>query len=130
MLAFEESSTEVIRAASGPLAAMLETGPVPQRQAAVARGEEPTEVIRAVGHAPGALPGPSPEPQRKAPAGPGRHMFVGGTNAPLDDGLADSGFSYERYTRLAGPVVRPPSDKSWYRCATPYRREKCLRCRP
>jgi transposase len=22
------------------------------------------------------------------------------------------------------------SDKSWYRCATPYRREKCLRCRP
>jgi hypothetical protein len=22
------------------------------------------------------------------------------------------------------------ADKSWYRCATPYRREKCLRCRP
>ena len=22
------------------------------------------------------------------------------------------------------------SDKSWYRCATPYRREKCLGCRP
>ena len=22
------------------------------------------------------------------------------------------------------------SDKSWYRCATPYRREKCFGCRP
>jgi cellulose synthase/poly-beta-1,6-N-acetylglucosamine synthase-like glycosyltransferase len=113
MLAFEESSTEAIRAASGSPAAMLEPGPEPQRQAAVARGEEPTEVIQAVGHAPGTMPGPAPEPQRKAPAGPGRYMFVGGTNAPLDDGLADSGFSYERYTRLAGPVVRPPSDKPY-----------------
>ena len=40
-------------------------------------------------------------------------MVVGGTYAPLDDGLADSGFGYDRYTRLAGPVARPRSHKQY-----------------
>ena len=36
-----------------------------------------------------------------------RSMTVGGTRAPVDDGLAASGFGYERYTSLAGPLTRP-----------------------
>jgi len=113
MLAFEESATEVIRAVTDPPGAMPEPGPEPQRVATVARGEEPTEVIRAVGDAPSAMPTSGPERQPKAQAGPGRYMVVGGTHAPLDDELADSGFGYERYSRLAGPVVRPRSDEPY-----------------
>lgn len=113
MLTFEESSTEVLRAASDPPGLMLEPGPEPQWEVAVARGEAPTEVIRAVGDTPGTTLAPAPERQRKAQAGPGRYMLVGGTSAPLDDGLADSGFGYERYTRLAGPVGRPRSDEPY-----------------
>lgn len=113
MLAFEESPTEVIQAVTDPPGTMPEPVPEPQREAAVSRGEEPTEVIRAVGDTPGAMLEPGRGQQRKAAAGPGRYMFVGGTSAPLDDELADSGFGYERYSRLAGPVVRPRSDEPY-----------------
>jgi cellulose synthase/poly-beta-1,6-N-acetylglucosamine synthase-like glycosyltransferase len=34
-------------------------------------------------------------------------MAIGGTRAPVDDGLADSGFGYDWFTNLAGPVGRP-----------------------
>src|SRR5215467_619840 len=113
MLALEEASTEVIRAVGDPPGAMPPPGPEPQREAAVALGERPTEVIRAVGDPPGAMVSPGLERQRRAPAGLGRCMVVGGTYAPLDDGLADSGFGYDRYTRLAGPVARPRSHKQY-----------------
>ena len=36
-----------------------------------------------------------------------RYMAVGGTRAPVDDGLAASGVDYERFTRLAGPLTQP-----------------------
>ena len=113
MLALEKASTEVIRAVGDPPGAMSAPGPEPQREAAVALGERPTEVIRAVGDPPGAMVSPGLERQRRAPAGLGRCMVVGGTYAPLDDGLADSGFGYDRYTRLAGPVARPRSHKQY-----------------
>jgi len=113
MLTFEESSTEAVRAGSGPPGVMPEPALEPQREAAVARGEEPTEVIPAVGDTPGTIVVPGAERQPKAPDGLGRSMLVGGTNAPLDDELANSGFGYERYTRLAGPVVRPRSDEPY-----------------
>jgi cellulose synthase/poly-beta-1,6-N-acetylglucosamine synthase-like glycosyltransferase len=34
-------------------------------------------------------------------------MAVGGTLAPVDDRLAASGFDYERFTSVAGPLTRP-----------------------
>jgi cellulose synthase/poly-beta-1,6-N-acetylglucosamine synthase-like glycosyltransferase len=34
-------------------------------------------------------------------------MTVGGTRAPVDDGLATSEFDYERFSRVAGPLTRP-----------------------
>jgi cellulose synthase/poly-beta-1,6-N-acetylglucosamine synthase-like glycosyltransferase len=42
-----------------------------------------------------------------------RYMLAGGIPAPVDDGLADSGFDYERYTGLAGPLTRPGWDRPY-----------------
>jgi cellulose synthase/poly-beta-1,6-N-acetylglucosamine synthase-like glycosyltransferase len=44
---------------------------------------------------------------------PRPYMVVGGAHAPLDDRLADSGFGYERYTSLAGPLGRPRWDEPY-----------------
>src|SRR5215831_16999345 len=113
MLTIEEGATEVIRAVGDASGAATVPSPERPPEAAVRGGEGATEVIRAVGDASGAATAPAPERPQKAPYSPGRYMVVGGTNAPLDDGLADSGFGYERYTRLAGPVVRPPSGQPY-----------------
>jgi cellulose synthase/poly-beta-1,6-N-acetylglucosamine synthase-like glycosyltransferase len=40
-------------------------------------------------------------------------MVVGGTRAPVDELLADSGFGYDRYTKLAGPLARPRADEPY-----------------
>jgi hypothetical protein len=40
-------------------------------------------------------------------------MAVGGIRAPMDDGLADSDYCYERYTRLAGPLAQCSRDKPY-----------------
>jgi cellulose synthase/poly-beta-1,6-N-acetylglucosamine synthase-like glycosyltransferase len=40
-------------------------------------------------------------------------MAVGGTRAPVDDGLADSGFGYDWFSNLAGPVARPRWDEPY-----------------
>jgi cellulose synthase/poly-beta-1,6-N-acetylglucosamine synthase-like glycosyltransferase len=40
-------------------------------------------------------------------------MMLGGTRAPVDDGLADSGFGYEQYSNLAGPLGRPRWDEPY-----------------
>ena len=61
----------------------------------------PTEIIPAISHAPGTAPAPGPDSQTENFIRPRRYMAVGGIRAPMDDGLADSGFCYERYTRLA-----------------------------
>jgi len=42
-----------------------------------------------------------------------RYMAVGGTLAPVDDGLAASGVDYERFTTLAGPLTRPSPGESY-----------------
>ena len=57
---------------------------------------------------------PSPEPQREEPMRYRRSMTVGGTRAPVDDGLAASGFSYELFTRVAGPLTRPRGDQPYH----------------
>jgi len=41
------------------------------------------------------------------------YMMVGGTRAPVDDGLASSDFNYEQFTRVAGQVSRPRSDQPY-----------------
>ncbi len=40
-------------------------------------------------------------------------MTVGGTRAPVDDGLADSGYGYENYATVAGPLTRPRWDEPY-----------------
>ena len=112
-VACAEGLTQVIRAVGDAHGAMVALGPQPQRAMAAAREEGLTEVIPVVGGASRATAPPKPERPQEAPAGPGRYMVVGGTTAPLDNGLADSGFGYERYTRVAGPVVRPRSDQPY-----------------
>ena len=58
--------------------------------------------------------GGSGDEQRKAvSAGSRRYLRVGDTDAPVDEGLARSGYSYERYTRLAGPVENRRWDKPY-----------------
>jgi cellulose synthase/poly-beta-1,6-N-acetylglucosamine synthase-like glycosyltransferase len=72
-----------------------------------------TEVIPVVGDTPGMALVPSPGPPRENSIRSRRHMVVGGTRAPVDAWLADSGFGYERYARLAGPLARPSWDKPY-----------------
>jgi cellulose synthase/poly-beta-1,6-N-acetylglucosamine synthase-like glycosyltransferase len=54
------------------------------------------------------MPDLRPEPEPEKLVRPRRYMAVGGTRAPVDDGLAASGVDYERFTSLAGPLTRPP----------------------
>jgi cellulose synthase/poly-beta-1,6-N-acetylglucosamine synthase-like glycosyltransferase len=72
----------------------------------------PTEVIPAVRDAPGAtlMPAPDATPDSVRSR---RYLVVGGTPAPVDDALADSGFEYERYTSIAGPLARPRSGEPY-----------------
>jgi cellulose synthase/poly-beta-1,6-N-acetylglucosamine synthase-like glycosyltransferase len=39
---------------------------------------------------------------------PRHYMNVSGTRAPVDEGLAASGFDYEQFAALAGPLTHPP----------------------
>ena len=39
-----------------------------------------------------------------------KYMTVSGTRALLDDGLAESGYDYEQFATLAGPLTYPPPD--------------------
>jgi cellulose synthase/poly-beta-1,6-N-acetylglucosamine synthase-like glycosyltransferase len=41
-------------------------------------------------------------------------MAVGGTLAPVDDGLVASGVDYERFTSLAGPLTRPRPGEAYH----------------
>ncbi len=53
-------------------------------------------------------------------------MVVGGTRAPVDDGLADSGYDYEQFSNLAGPLESPRWDEPYqvqYRAIHRTRRE-------
>ena len=78
-----------------------------------------TEVRPAAGGGPGATEATGAT--GAAVAGPGeadgaparRSMAVGGARAPVDEGLAESGYGYERYTCLAGPLTRPRSDEPY-----------------
>ena len=73
----------------------------------------PTEIIPAISHAPGTAPAPGPDSQTENFIRPRRYMAVGGIRAPMDDGLADSEFCYERYTRLAGPLAPCSRDQPY-----------------
>ena len=91
----------------------------------------PTEIIPAMSPVPALPPGPATTPAPAPPPGPPtapapgpdrgagksirphRYMTVGGIRAPVDTALADSDFSYEPYTRLAGPLARSPRDKPY-----------------
>ena len=44
---------------------------------------------------------------------PFQYMVVSGTRAPVDEGIAASGFDYERFTTLAGPLTQPPMNKPY-----------------
>lgn len=66
-----------------------------------------TEVIPAVKDKLSTISTPSPEPQREESKRSRSYMTVGGTLAPVDDRLADSGFCYDRFTSVAGPQARP-----------------------
>ena len=53
-------------------------------------------------------------------------MLVGDVYAPVDEGLASSGYRYEQYTQLAGPLHRPRPDVPYqvqYRSIHTSRRE-------
>ena len=65
------------------------------------------------GGAPGLVLTPVPEPPSEKSIRPRRYMSAGGTRAPVDDPLADSGFGYEQYTQLAGQLTRPGWDKPY-----------------
>jgi Glycosyl transferase family group 2 len=59
-----------------------------------------------------------PHPVSDVPdAPPDSHHFmsVGGTQAPVDAGLAGSAFGYERYASVAGPLTKPPRRGEPYR---------------
>jgi cellulose synthase/poly-beta-1,6-N-acetylglucosamine synthase-like glycosyltransferase len=59
------------------------------------------------------MPDLRPEPEPEKLVRPRRYMAVGGTRAPVDDGLAASGVDYERFTSLAGPLTRPPQGEPY-----------------
>jgi len=42
------------------------------------------------------------------PARARRYLDVSGTHAPVDKELAESGFDYEQFATLAGPLTHPP----------------------
>ena len=104
-------------AADGTEAAAVADGPdaVPVPRA----GD--TLILPAIGDAAAARrpsrpePGPAPEaePSNYNYVGSRRVMQVEGALAPVDDGLATSGFGYERYTRMAGPLDRPRWDEPY-----------------
>src|SRR5580693_1034583 len=55
-----------------------------------------------------------------------RFMLVGDVYAPVDDGLASSGYRYEQYTQLAGPLRHVRRDQPYqvqYRSIHTSRRE-------
>lgn len=45
--------------------------------------------------------------------GPRRFMVVSGIHAPIDDRLARSGYNYEQFATLAGPLTPPRPDKPY-----------------
>ena len=47
------------------------------------------------------------------PARARRYLDVSGIRAPVDEGLAESGFHYEQFATLAGPLTHPPSDQPY-----------------
>jgi cellulose synthase/poly-beta-1,6-N-acetylglucosamine synthase-like glycosyltransferase len=67
----------------------------------------------AVSGTPGTTLTPGPEPPPENSIRSHQHMAVGGTHAPVDDGLADSGFGYEQYSSIAGPLARPRWDEPY-----------------
>ncbi len=60
-----------------------------------------------------ALPFPVVDPDLPNSAHALRYMTVGGVRAPVDIGLADSGYDYKQYTNLAGPLSRPSPDEPY-----------------
>src|ERR1700743_1717267 len=67
-------------------------------------GEEgPQPVLR--------LPVITQRPPHSVPAP--RYMTVDGVRAPVDPGLAESGYDYEQFTNLAGPMRRPSPDEPY-----------------
>jgi cellulose synthase/poly-beta-1,6-N-acetylglucosamine synthase-like glycosyltransferase len=83
--------------------------PLPPAAMVVAETQSPEAPAEAAGtEADSAeqLPAPAAAPM------PG-YMKVGERYAPIDSTLAASGFGYERYTRLAGPITSPPADEPY-----------------
>ena len=78
---------------------------------------QPAELLLAVQQEEPDLAAQQKEPvlaaQDEDPARSRHYMTVGGTRAPVDDGLAASGFNYEAFTRVAGPLTRPRSDEPY-----------------
>jgi cellulose synthase/poly-beta-1,6-N-acetylglucosamine synthase-like glycosyltransferase len=76
-----------------------------------------TLILRAVGDpataSPPARPAHEAAPGNGSYTGSRRVMQVEGGLAPVDDGLAASGYGYERYTRMAGPLDRPRWDEPY-----------------
>ena len=58
-------------------------------------------------------PESAPAARPEGDAGHRRYMRVEGTRAPFDYRLADSGFGYERYATVAGPMTRPRWDEPY-----------------
>jgi cellulose synthase/poly-beta-1,6-N-acetylglucosamine synthase-like glycosyltransferase len=101
---YAADDTELAALADGP-----DTVPVPRT------GD--TLTLRAIGHPATALrpsrPAPEAEPGNGSYTGSRHVMQVEGGLAPVDDGLAASGYGYERYTRMAGPLDRPRWDQPY-----------------
>ena len=47
------------------------------------------------------------------PAHARRYLDVSGTRAPVDEELAESGFDYEQFATLAGPLTHPARDQPY-----------------
>jgi len=101
---YATGDTESAALADGP-----DTVPVPR--------DGDTLILRAITD-PATGPGPSrpdpgSEPGKHSCAGSRHVMQVDGGLAQVDGGLAASGYGYERYTRMAGPLDRPRWDEPY-----------------
>ena len=91
------------------------------------REEDPrreAEIRRQAEIRPGPEPRRAPEPPRPGLGHGHRFMVVGGTRAPVDDELADSGYDYDQFSALAGPLESPRWDEPYQVQYRPIHRNK------
>ena len=70
------------------------------------------------------LSSPASLSRRGRSPGTDRYMVVGGTRAPVDDELADSGYDYDQFCNLAGPLESPRWDEPYQVQYRPIHRSK------